>query len=69
MGGVNLMSLGILGEYLGRAYTEVKRRPLYLVLDRIGFSSDQAFQQTDDRPWTPQSTTEWRPTKTGIGGS
>ena len=69
MGGVNLMSLGVLGEYLGRAYTEVKRRPLYLVLERIGFPQDHTDQQTDDKPWTPQSTTEWRPTKIGIGGS
>ena len=37
MGGINLMSLGVLGEYLCRAYTEVKRRPLYLVRERIGF--------------------------------
>src|SRR5215470_1645584 len=69
MGGVNLMSLGILGEYLGRAYTEVKRRPLYLVLERIGFPQDDTTQLTDDRPWTPQSTSEWRPTKIGTGGS
>jgi glycosyltransferase involved in cell wall biosynthesis len=39
MGGVQLISLGILGEYLGRVYEEVKGRPLYLVRDRYGFSS------------------------------
>lgn len=39
MGGVQLVSLGILGEYLGRIYTEVKRRPLYVIQKRLGFSA------------------------------
>ena len=34
--GVQLIVLGILGEYLGRVFEEVKRRPLYLVADEIG---------------------------------
>ena len=38
MGGVQLLTLGIIGEYLGRIYTEVKRRPLYVVQERLGFA-------------------------------
>ncbi|HQE98389.1 MAG TPA: glycosyltransferase family 2 protein [Anaerolineae bacterium] len=31
MGGVQLLVMGILGEYLGRIYDEVRRRPLYII--------------------------------------
>jgi dolichol-phosphate mannosyltransferase len=44
MGGVQLVSLGILGEYLGRIYTEVKRRPLYVVQERLGFPARDAAE-------------------------
>jgi polyisoprenyl-phosphate glycosyltransferase len=36
--GMNMIGLGIMGEYLGRVFVEVKRRPVYLVSEAIGFA-------------------------------
>ena len=36
IGGVNLLSLGVLGEYIGKIYVETKRRPRYIVEERKG---------------------------------
>ena len=37
VGGTQLLALGVIGEYIGRIYAESKRRPLYLVQERLGF--------------------------------
>jgi glycosyltransferase involved in cell wall biosynthesis len=41
LGGIQILTLGILGEYLGRVYEEVKGRPIYLVRDSYGFAPEK----------------------------
>lgn len=40
LGGVQLISVGVIGEYIARMYDEIKRRPLYIIADRLGFEED-----------------------------
>ena len=39
LGGIQLVFLGVLGEYMARIYSEVQRRPLYFVQEKLGFTS------------------------------
>lgn len=43
LSGVQLMSLGIIGEYLSRVYTEVQGRPMYVIRETLGLSIEQAI--------------------------
>ena len=38
LGGMQLLSLGVLGEYVGRILTETKQRPLYVVRGTVGIN-------------------------------
>lgn len=45
LGGVQLMTIGVLGEYVGRMFDEAKRRPLYLVKELLPVSTVAAHRQ------------------------
>jgi dolichol-phosphate mannosyltransferase len=41
VGGIQLIMLGVIGEYLARVYDEVRQRPLYVINSRVGFDQEE----------------------------
>ncbi len=65
LGGINVIATGILGEYLGRVYTEVRHRPLYIVRETHGINP----QPDDQDTWNEKSTTALTSSRIATGGS
>lgn len=49
LGGLQLFILGIIGEYIGRIYDETRKRPMYIISDRVGFDVDQVKARQEVR--------------------
>jgi glycosyltransferase involved in cell wall biosynthesis len=67
LGSINIVATGILGEYVGRIYNEVRNRPLYLVRETMGL--EQTPQQNEEKPWNASSIRDLTNLRGNIGGS
>ncbi len=41
MGGIQLVTIGVLGTYWGKVFYETKKRPLYVTAERLGFADEE----------------------------
>jgi len=48
-GGVQLFTIGLLGEYIAKIYKETKRRPLYIIREKIGFKNGRCLDELPKR--------------------
>ena len=46
LGGVQLLSIGVLGEYVGKTYFEAKQRPLFIIQDVVQQTAGNASNHT-----------------------
>lgn len=65
LGSMNIVATGILGEYVGRIYSEVRNRPLYLVREMRGLEAQEDHAKT----WNETSITASMNSRGNTGGS
>lgn len=65
LGSLNIVATGILGEYVGRIYSEVRNRPLYLVREMRGLEA----QEDQSTSWNATSITASTRSRANTGGS
>ena len=49
LGGIQLLTIGVMGEYLGRSYEELKRRPIYVVSETRNLPPEEREPDLKDR--------------------
>jgi glycosyltransferase involved in cell wall biosynthesis len=67
LGSINIVATGILGEYVGRIYNEVRNRPLYLVRETMGL--EHTHSEMDGKSWNAASINASINSKAITGGS
>jgi hypothetical protein len=67
LGSINIVATGILGEYVGRIYNEVRNRPLYLVRETMGLEVQHTHM--DGNTWNAASINASINSKAITGGS
>ena len=66
LGSMNIVATGILGEYVGRIYNEVRNRPLYLVRETMGLEAKAS--RMEDKSWNAASIKGSTNSKASTGG-
>jgi dolichol-phosphate mannosyltransferase len=66
VGGIQLLCMGILGEYLGRVYEDVRQRPMWTCMDALGID-DPLATRTSDRDSSESAGDRLAPSPPGSG--
>jgi len=57
VGGLNILFVGLVAEYVGKVYIEVKRRPLFVIQERYNFEQDERPRPPERKRWRSGSAT------------